>query len=61
MADFAGPRHVADVQEPVNSLFDFDKGTVVGEIADRTLDDGVGRISLDYLIPRIILSLLDTQ
>ena len=61
MADLAGPRHVADVQEPVDSLFDLDEGAVVGQIANRARDDAVGRIAVGHLIPGIFLRLLDTQ
>ena len=39
MADLAGPRHVADVQQAVDAFLDLDERAVVGEVADRALDD----------------------
>ena len=32
----ADPAHIADVQQTVDTFFDFDEGTVVGEIANHT-------------------------
>jgi hypothetical protein len=34
MADLASPRHVGDVQQAIDAFFQFDKRTVVGEVAN---------------------------
>ena len=61
MADLAGPRHVADVQQAVDALFDLDEGAVVGEVADRALDHGARRIAVGHAVPGILLGLLHAQ
>ena len=45
MADLPRPRHVADVQQAVDALLDLDEGAVVGEVADRALDDAARRVA----------------
>ena len=42
MADLAGPRHVADVQQAVDPFFDLDEGTVIGQVADGAGDQVPG-------------------
>ena len=38
--DALGPAQVGDVDEAVDSVFNFDEGAEVGEVADAALDDG---------------------
>ena len=61
VADLARPGHVADVQQAVDAFFDFDEGTVIGQVADGAGDQGAGRIALGNLVPRIGLGLLHAQ
>ena len=61
MADFAGPRHVADVEQSVDPLFDLDEGAVVGQIADGAADQGAGRITIGHFVPGIGLGLLHAE
>ena len=61
MADLAGPRHVADVQQAVDALFDLDEGAVVGEVADGALDHRAGRIAVGHAVPGVLLGLLHAQ
>ena len=42
VAYLAGPGHVADVQQAVDAFLDFDKGAVIGEVADAALDHRAG-------------------
>src|SRR5262249_28927524 len=39
----------------------FDKGAIIGQVADRPGDDRAGRIALGHLVPRVGLNLLDAQ
>ena len=59
--DFAGPRHVADVQQPIDTLFEFDERTVVGEVANRAADRRTGWVLGGDLVPRIRLRLLHAE
>ena len=61
MADLAGPRHVADVQQAVDALFDLDEGAVVGEVADGAGDQGAGRIAVGHFVPGVGLGLLHAE
>ena len=61
VADLAGPRHVADVQQAVDAFFDLDEGAVVGEVANLALDDAAGRVLVGDLVPRIRLGLLHAE
>src|SRR3569623_2937339 len=61
MADLARPTHVADVQQPVDALFDFDEGAVVRQIADDAGNGRARRIAFGHFVPGILLGLLHTQ
>ena len=61
MADLAGPRHVADVQQAVDPLFEFDECTVVGEVANLAFDDRIDRVLLGDAGPGILLGLLHAE
>src|SRR5690606_22983493 len=57
MADLARPRHIADVQQPVDPFFQLDERTIVGEVADLAGDDHVDRVLFRDLGPRVLLGL----
>ena len=61
MADLAGPRHVADVQQAVDPFFDLDEGAVVGEVANRAFDHRAGRVAVGDLVPGVRLGLLHAE
>ena len=61
VTDLASPRHIGDVQQTIDALFEFDKRTVVGQVADTTVDLFVDRILFLNLVPWVVLSLLHTQ
>ncbi len=61
MTDLASPRHVADVQQAVDALLQFDERTVVGEIANLAGDHSTFWVLVHDRIPRIGHSLLDTE
>ena len=61
MADFAGPRHIADVQQAVDSLFQLNERTVVGEVANTAFDKLSLGIAVDNFGPGILLCLLHTE
>src|SRR5439155_6279571 len=61
MADLAYPAHVADVQQSVDALLNFDKSAVIGQIAHRPGDDGPWRVALGHFIPGVRLNLLHAQ
>src|SRR5208282_5304586 len=61
MTDLARPAHVGDVQQSVDPFLDLDEGTVVGEVADRALDHGAGRVLAGHLVPGVDLGLLHAQ
>src|SRR3954454_16746886 len=54
MLEAAVPRHVGDVNQSVDAVFDFDESTEVGEVADLARDDGADRITLGDGVPRIL-------
>ena len=61
MADLAGPRHVADVQQAVDAFFDLDERAVVGEVAHRAFDHRARRVAVGDLVPRVRLRLLHAE
>src|SRR3954452_10525159 len=54
MLQAAVPRHVRDVNQSVDAVFDFDESAEVGEVADLARDDGADRITLGDSVPRIL-------
>src|SRR3954469_25642977 len=48
-----GPAHVADVDQPVNAVFDLDERAELGEVADLALDSRAHRILIVELLPWI--------
>ena len=61
MADLLRPRHVRNVQQTVDAFFEFDERTVVGQVADLSVDLFSDRVLVFDLVPRVVLSLLHTQ
>ena len=59
--DLLGPGNIADVQKPIDSWFDLDERTVVGEVADLAFDDGSWRVFLRHEFPGVDLGLLHAQ
>src|SRR5256885_476001 len=55
------PRHVGDVDKPVDPLFDFHERAELGEIAYLARDARADRILLGQLVPRIALDLLQPE
>ena len=49
------------MQQAVDAFFQFDKGTVVGQVAYLALDRTAFRISLGHAVPRVLLSLLHAE
>ncbi len=61
MGDFSSPRHVAYMQQSVDSLFQFDERTVVGQVSDFTFDDTVDWVTLGNMLPRVVLGLFHAK
>ncbi len=61
MDDLLGPGHVRDMQEAINSIFELDKGSVVGEIPNNTLDNRSDREFFSNEIPGVLLDLLHAE
>ncbi len=61
MAHLFGPRQVADVHQPVDTRFDFDKDAEVGDVAHCACKHGTCWIAVADAVPRIGLQLLHTQ
>jgi len=40
------PRHIGDVNQPVDALFELDERAEVGQVANLAVHDGTDRISL---------------
>ena len=59
--DLARPRHVGDVQEAVDTVFELDEGTVVRQVANLALDVRADRVLLRNERPRVDLDLLHTE
>src|SRR5881397_1930312 len=53
MAHPAGPRHLRDVHEPLDTWLELDEGAVVGQADDLALGLGAGRVRLLDSLPRI--------
>src|ERR1700736_4676872 len=61
MLDALGPAQVRYVDESVDTVFDLDESTEVGEVADAALDDGADGVLVLKLLPRILLELLHAE
>ena len=61
MDDLLGPGHVRDMQQAIDSIFEFDKGSVVGQIPDNTLDNCSNREFFSDEIPGVLLDLLHAE
>ena len=61
MADLSGPRHVADMQQPVDPFLDLDKRAVIGQVPYGPLDHTVDRVAFGGIVPRVGLGLFDPQ
>src|SRR5688572_24277886 len=55
------PRHVGDVNQAVDVLFDLDERAELGEVAHLALDARTHRVLLGELVPRVALDLLEAQ
>ena len=55
------PAHVSDMEKSVNSILELYKGSVVGEIANDTLDDRSDREFSRHEIPGVLPGLLHTE
>src|SRR5882762_14843 len=61
MLDALGPRHVGDVNQPVDPRLDFDERAERGEVADLAAQARAHRIPLGQRHPRILLRLLHAE
>ena len=61
MFDLLGPGEVGDVDQTVNTLFQLNKDTEVGEVADRSGVFGTDRVFGHDVCPRIRDELLDAE
>ena len=55
------PTHFGDVHKTFNTFFKFDKGTVLDDRDDFTLDLGIERVFHFYLIPMVFFKLLKSE
>src|SRR6185295_3393108 len=56
-----GPAHLRDMDEPFDAVFEFDEGTVVGDVGDPALDLGAQRIFGSDAFPGILVELLHAE
>ena len=61
VTDLACPGHVADMEQSIDSFFEFHEGSVVGEISDGALDGGFRWVLGGDVVPRVGSSLFHTQ
>src|SRR6187200_1632786 len=61
MLDALAPRHVGDVNQAIDVLFDFDERAELGEVAHLALDLRPDGILLTELVPRVALDLLQAE
>ena len=61
MANTLGPGHIGNMYQPVDSLFDFDKGSKIGQIAYNASKRCTRRVFVVEIFPWIGLHLLETQ
>ncbi|MNR07912.1 hypothetical protein D3C85_1240440 [compost metagenome] len=56
-----GPVHFGHVNQTFDTLFDFNKATVVGQVGYLAEQAGAGRVTAGQTHPRIFAQLLETQ
>ena len=56
-----GPVHFRDVHQTLDTVFNFDKRTVVGDVRDLAEHTGVGRVAACNVLPRIGSQLLEAE
>ena len=61
MSDFSSPGHVTDMEKAVNTLFQFDESTVIGEVPHGSFNRGPGRVLGRDVVPGVGSGLLHTQ
>src|SRR5688572_10933847 len=61
MPDVAGPRHIGDVEQPVDAGLQLDEGAEIGEVADLARHAGARLVTLLDGGPRIRLHLLHAE
>src|SRR5829696_8983530 len=61
MLDALAPRHVGNVDQPVDVVLDLDEGAELGEVADLALDARADRVLLGQLVPGVALDLLEAE
>ena len=61
MANALGPRHIGNMHQPINPLFDFDKSPKISQIAYTAANRCASGIFFVEIIPGIGLHLLETQ
>ena len=61
VTDLACPGHIRDVQQSIDTFFELDERTVVGQVANLASDFCVLGVALEDIVPRVGLGLLDTQ
>src|SRR5688572_1538621 len=61
MLDPLAPRHVGDVDQAVDVLFDLDESAELGQVANLALDLGADWIFLTQFVPRVALDLLQAE
>ena len=61
MLDPLAPRHVGDVDEPVDLLFHLDERAELGEVAHLALNLRADGILVGQVVPRVGLDLLEAE
>src|SRR5262249_7467466 len=61
MLNPARPGDIRDVNQTVNTVFDFDEGPKISEIADPAVDARANLIPLVQRAPRVVLNLFHTE
>ena len=56
-----GPRHLRDVDQPLDAGLEFDEGAVVGDVGDAALELGADRILRLDALPRVVEQLLHAE
>src|SRR5262249_22643252 len=61
MFDSTRPRNIRDMNQTINSLFNLDKGTEVGQISHAPVNSRADLVTLVESLPRVFLHLLHAQ
>src|SRR5690606_40050179 len=61
MFDFLSPGKIGDIDQTVNSFFQFNKNTKVCKVSNGTYMLGTNRVFRFDIFPRICVKLLDTK